>query len=192
MARAFLALMPRTLARLLKPLAALALSLVLVLGLAAPSQAARDTNSYDGNIYALYAGNGSLVPPHTTLSQALEEHRAIVLGFFLDDSAASKAFAPLLSDLSGRWGKVVDLIALPSEPYRVDPKAPVGDPSHYWRGTVPQLLVINSEGKVLLDVDGRMDPTEIEAALSEATGLSISNNERRSTSFNEINSGYGN
>ena len=70
MARAFLALMPRTLARLLKPLAALALSLVLVLGLAAPIQAARDTNSYDGNIYALYAGNGSLVPPRTTLSQA--------------------------------------------------------------------------------------------------------------------------
>ena len=59
------------------------------------------------------------------------------------------------------------------------------------RGTVPQLLVLNSEGKVLLDVDGRMDPTEIEAALSEATGLSIGSSERRSTSFNEINSGYG-
>ena len=54
--------MPRTLARLLKPLAALALSLVLVLGLAA-DQAARDTNSYDGNIYALYAGNGSWCRP---------------------------------------------------------------------------------------------------------------------------------
>ena len=27
-----------------------------------PVQAARDTDSYDGNIFALYAGNGSLVP----------------------------------------------------------------------------------------------------------------------------------
>ncbi|MFZ9901732.1 MAG: thioredoxin, partial [Vulcanococcus sp.] len=58
----------RPLARLLKPLAALALSLVLALGvLPAAAQAARDTNSYDGNIYALYAGNGSLVPPRSTL-----------------------------------------------------------------------------------------------------------------------------
>ena len=177
----------------MRPLQALfAALLTLVLALAAPAQAARDTNSYDGNIFALYAGDGALVPPSVSLADALAAERPVLLAFFLDDSAASKAFAPLLSDLSGRWGKVVDLIALPSEPYRVDPKAPVGDPSHYWRGTVPQLLVINSEGKVLLDVDGRMDPTEIEAALSEATGLSISNNERRSTSFNEINSGYGN
>ena len=44
-------LMPGLLARLLKPLAALVLSALLALGLApAAAQAARDTNSYDGNI----------------------------------------------------------------------------------------------------------------------------------------------
>ena len=176
----------------MRPLQALfAALLTLVLALPAPALAARDTNSYDGNIFALYAGDGALVPPSVSLADALAAERPVLLAFFLDDSAASKEFAPLLSDLSGRWGKVVELIALPSDPYRVDPNAAAGDPSHYWRGTVPQLLVLNSEGKVLLDVDGRMDPTEIEAALSEATGLSIGSSERRSTSFNEINSGYG-
>ena len=56
--------MPGPLARLLKPLAALVLFAWLALGLAPDAAlAARDTNSYDGNIYALYAGNGSLVPP---------------------------------------------------------------------------------------------------------------------------------
>jgi hypothetical protein len=176
----------------LRPLQALfATLLTLVLALAAPAQAARDTNSYDGNIFALYAGDGALVPPHLSLADAMAAKRPVLLAFFLDDSAASKEFAPLLSDLSGRWGKVVELIALPSDPYQVNPKAAAGDPSHYWRGTVPQLLVLNNEGTVLLDVDGRMDPSEIEAALSKATGLSISGGERRSTSFNEINSGYG-
>ena len=54
-------LMPGRLVRLLFSLL-LALTL-----LPAAAFAARDTNSYDGNIYALYAGNGSLVPPRTTL-----------------------------------------------------------------------------------------------------------------------------
>ena len=64
--------MPGLLARLLKPLAALVLSALLALGLApGAAEAARDTNSYDGNIYALYAGNGSLVPPRSTLADAM-------------------------------------------------------------------------------------------------------------------------
>ena len=116
-----------------------------------------------------------------------------MLAFYLDDSAASKDFAPLLSDLDGRWGRVTEVIALPSDPYSVDSKAPLSDPSHFWRGTVPQLLVLSSEGKVLYDVDGRMDVGKIEQALSDATGIALPEGqaERSSTSFNEINSGYG-
>ena len=58
----------------LRSLIAVGLSLLL---LASPSEAARDTDSYDGNIFALYAGNGSLVPPPTTLKDSLEnEHIA--------------------------------------------------------------------------------------------------------------------
>ena len=48
----------------MRPLQALfAALLTLVLALPAPALAARDTNSYDGNIFALYAGDGALVPP---------------------------------------------------------------------------------------------------------------------------------
>ena len=49
---------------LVSALISVCLSLLL---LASPVGAARDSNSYDGNIYALYAGNGSLVPPAGTL-----------------------------------------------------------------------------------------------------------------------------
>ena len=53
------------------------------------------------------------------------------------------------------------------------PRHRSSDPSHYWRGTVPQLLVLSSGGKVLYDVDGRMDVGKIEQALSDATGIAL-------------------
>jgi len=173
-------------------LAALLVAVVVLLPFS-PVQAARGTDSYDGNIFALYAGDGALVPPRLSLAEALTGEKPILLAFYLDDSAASKEFAPLLSDLDGRWGRVTEVIALTTDPYSVDAKAPPSDPSHYWRGTVPQLLVLNSKGKVLYDMDGRMDVGSIEQALSEATGLALPSDqaERSSTSFNEINSGYG-
>ena len=43
-------------------LAALLAAVVFLLPLS-PVQAARGTDSYDGNIFALYAGDGALVPP---------------------------------------------------------------------------------------------------------------------------------
>jgi hypothetical protein len=75
----------------------------------------------------------------------------------------------------------------------VDAKAPLSDPSHYWRGTVPQLLLLDNSGKVLLDVDGRMDVNAIESAISKATGIALPSEraDRSSSSFNEINSGFG-
>ena len=96
--------------------------LSLLLWVAPPALAARETDSYDGNIFALYAGDGALVPPHISLAEALGQQRPVLLSFFLDDSAASKNFAPLLSDLQGRWGKVVEVIALP---YPVIPTASI-------------------------------------------------------------------
>ena len=46
-------------------IAALCLTLIVL-----PAQAIRETDSYDGNIFALYAGNGSLVPPAVTRRDA--------------------------------------------------------------------------------------------------------------------------
>ncbi|MFO0103687.1 MAG: thioredoxin, partial [Cyanobium sp.] len=84
-----------------------------LLGLApARAQASLTNNNYDGNIYALYAGNGSLVPPRSTLTDAMAEHRPIVLGYFLDDSAASKQYAVVFNELQRLWGRSVELILL--------------------------------------------------------------------------------
>ena len=60
------------------------------------ANASRDSNSYDGNIFPIYAGNGSIVPPQTTLQESLKNKRVAVLFFYLDDSSDSKAMAPII------------------------------------------------------------------------------------------------
>ena len=67
-----------------------------------------NSDSYDGNIYALYAGNGSLVPPASTLEESLAEGRTAVIVYYLDDSAVSKRFAPVVSELQRLWGRSID------------------------------------------------------------------------------------
>ena len=84
--------------------------LILFLLFVNPVYSARDTDSYDGNIYPIYAGNGSLVPPQSTLSESLKNERTSVLVFYLDDSSTSKQFAPVVSGIKLLWSSSIDLI----------------------------------------------------------------------------------
>jgi hypothetical protein len=179
--------------RVLRPLTgglalfALVLSL---LGLApAVAQASLTNNNYDGNIYALYAGNGSLVPPRSSLEQALAEHRTAVVVYYLDDDASSKQFAPVVSELQRLWGNSIELIPLVTDPLQNRPDRGPTDPAHYWHGRIPQLVVFNPDGKVLLDAEGQVGLDTINDAVSQATGITIPEEFRRSTtvSINELN-----
>ena len=187
-------LMPAPLARLLQRFTALVLGLLAALSLvgggASPAQAARDTNSYDGNIYALYAGNGSLVPPRSTLAQAMADHRPIVLGFFLDDSAASKQYAVVFNELQRLWGRTAELILLPTDPLQNRPGQGAGDPATYWHGQIPQVVVFNTAGKPVLDETGPVSIDAINAALTEVTGLKPQGDVKLSLNreVNELNS----
>ena len=122
-----LPLEPSLFARLPGMLMALLMALGLALA-AEPAQAALTTNSYDGNIYALYAGNGSLVPPRNNLAQTLAAHRPAALIFYLDDDSSSKQFAPVVSELQRLWGNNIELIPLVSDPLQNRPDAGSGDP----------------------------------------------------------------
>ena len=85
-----------------------------------PANASRDTNSYDGNIFPIYAGNGAIVPPQTTLEESLKNSRISVLFFYLDDSSDSKAMAPIISGLDLIWRNNIDLIALTTDELQGD------------------------------------------------------------------------
>jgi len=43
------------------------------------ANASRDSDSYDGNIFPIYAGNGAIVPPQTTLQESLKNKRVAVV-----------------------------------------------------------------------------------------------------------------
>ena len=155
--------------------------------IASPAEAARDTDSYDGNIFALYAGNGSLVPPTTTLKDALQKERTSVIVFYLDDSSTSKIFAPVVSELQRLWGREVDLLPFTTDAFQGDDSQDPADPATYWHGTIPQVVVINGEGKVLLDQDGQVPLEAINAAISTATGIEAPAQGSTTISFNELN-----
>ena len=183
--------LPRLLSR---PFSGLwALMLIVVLGLLwapGPAAASLENDRYDGNIFALYAGNGSLVPPRSTLAQSMAEHRVAVLVYYLDDSSVSKQFSPVVSELQRVWGNAVDLIPLVTDPLQNRPDGGISDPAHYWDGLIPQVVVIDGDGRVVFDRHGQVNVDAINAAVSDATGIPMAPGSGNSAtlSFNELNS----
>ena len=153
-----------------------------------PVYSARDTDSYDGNIYPIYAGNGSLVPPPSTLSESLKNERTSVLVFYLDDSSTSKQFAPVVSGIKLLWSSSVDLIPLSIDELDNDDQKTFKDPGYYWRGKIPQTVILDGKGNVILDEDGQVSFDEINDAITQATGLKKPDFDLTVKSFNEYNS----
>ena len=153
-----------------------------------PVFAARDTNSYDGNIYPIYAGNGSLVPPPSTLAESLKNERTSVLVFYLDDSSTSKQFAPVVSGIKLLWSSSVDLIPLSIDEIDNDDQKTFKDPGYYWHGKIPQTVILDGKGNILLDKEGQVSFDEINAAITKGTGLNKPDFDLTIKSFNEYNS----
>jgi hypothetical protein len=154
-----------------------------------PAAAALTTNTYDGNIYALYAGNGSLVPPRSTLAQAMADRRPAVVIYYLDDDAASKQFSPVVSELQRLWGNRIELIPLVIDPLQNRPTEGPTDPATYWDGVIPQVVVFDTDGKVVFNASGLVDVDSINDGVSKATGIPLPEGGTTSTtvSFNELN-----
>ena len=154
-----------------------------------PANASRDTNSYDGNIFPIYAGNGAIVPPQTTLKESLKNGRVSVLFFYLDDSSDSKAMAPVISGLDLIWRNNIDLIALTTdELQRETSKSDPYQPSYYWNGLIPQTIVLNSKGEIKFDKNGMVNIDNLNKILGELKGIDLNDTSFSVESFNEYNS----
>ena len=153
-----------------------------------PVYSARDTNSYDGNIFPIYAGNGSLVPPQSTLSESLKNERTSVLVFYLDDSSTSKQFAPVVSGIKLLWSSSIDLIPISIDEIDNEETKTFKEAGYYWHGKIPQLVIIDGKGNVLLDKEGQVSFDDINEAITKGTGLKKPNFDLTVKSFNEYNS----
>ncbi|MEH2463136.1 thylakoid membrane photosystem I accumulation factor [Nostoc sp.] len=127
-----------------------------------PAYAGLNNDLYDGNIFVVYAGNGSLVPPRQTLAQTLAEHKPIFLAFYVDDSSDSKRYAISISRVQEFYGRVAEIMPInvdsipPKQTY--DPT----EPGYYYSGTVPQVLVFNKSGEVVLNKKGQVPFEDID------------------------------
>ncbi len=153
-----------------------------------PVNASRTTDSYDGNIFPIYAGNGSIVPPQTSLKESIENERISILFFYLDDSADSKAVVPIISGLDLIWRNNIDIIALTTDELQGKEFKNKKEEGYYWNGYIPQTVLIDGEGNIKYDKNGLIDIDEINKIIGEIKGIDIEDTSFSVESFNEYNS----
>ncbi|NEP87953.1 MAG: thioredoxin family protein [Okeania sp. SIO2C2] len=158
--------------KVLSTLLSFLLAIFLLLLIATPTAlASLNDDRFDGNIFALYAGNGSLVPARVTLKESLNGSKPALLVFFLDDSKDCKQFSTVVSQLQAFYGRAASFI-----PVNVDAIiSPVTDDStqsaYYYEGFVPQTVLIDQEGKVVLNAKGQVAFEKVDDAFREVFDL---------------------
>ena len=143
----------------------------LFLGFAAPAQASLQDDRFDGNIFALYAGNGSLVPPRVTLASSMASHNVSLVLFYVDDSADCKQFSSTYSQLQAGYGRAADFIPVSADTVIPGESYPKDDPRYYYRGRVPQLVILDQQGEIVWDEMGQTPINDIDDRLREVFDL---------------------
>ncbi len=167
----------------------LLLACLFILGMP-PAVAGINDDRYDGNIYVVYAGNGSLVPPRATLATALGEHKPALLVFYVDDSSDCKQYAIVVSRVQAYYGGVAEII--PVNVDTIPPKQTYDskEPGYYYSGSVPQVVVFDKSGQVVLNKNGQVPYEEIDDRFRKVFDLLPRSEsvELKRRSFNELNS----
>jgi thiol-disulfide isomerase/thioredoxin len=121
-----------------------------------PAFAALTDDRFDGDIFALYAGNGSLVPPRVTLEQAQARKKPTLLVFYADDSSDCKQYVTVVSNLQAFYGRAADFIALRVDALPLKSSYQPTEPGYYYKGYVPQTILFDQTGQVRLDETGNV------------------------------------
>jgi hypothetical protein len=146
------------------------LSCAMLLGMS-PVLAGRDDDRFDGNIFPLYAGDGSLVPPKVTLKQALNSSTPTLLVFYIDDSLDCKQYAPVISRLSSPYGRVADFIPISIDRLPAKETYDPTEPGYYYEGFVPQTVLFDQSGQVVLNAKGLIPYEQVDDAFREVFDL---------------------
>jgi hypothetical protein len=164
--------------------------LVIWMGFSTPAWAELTDDLYDGNIFALYAGNGSLVPPRVTLAQSLKQEKPTLLVFYVDDSADCKRFSSTVSQLQAPYGRAANFIPVMADSIPVKASYDSSEPGYYFTGSVPQTIVLDAKGVVRLNEVGNVTYEAIDDVLREVFDLLPREEsvELRRRSVNEVNS----
>jgi hypothetical protein len=154
-----------------------------------PALASIDDDRLDGNIFVVYAGNGSLVPPKLTLQQSLNREMPTIIVYYLDDSRDCKQYAIIVSRLQEFYGRAANIMPISVDSLPIKKSYPRNELGYYYQGTVPQTVILNQKGKVVFDGKGQVPYEKMDDVLRKVFDLlprSESVTLKRRT-FNEFN-----
>lgn len=156
-----------------------------------PALATINDDSYEGNIFVLFAGNGSLVPPRMDLPTSLKRKKPAILVFYVDDSSDCKQFSSLVNRVQEFYGRAASIIPVSIDSFVDDKKYTKADPAYYYSGVVPETVILDQKGKVVYDAKGQVPYEEIDDSLRKVFDLLPRSESEvlKRRSFNEFNSG---
>jgi len=144
---------------------------VSLLGGASPAFAGLTDDRFDGNIFPLYAGNGSLVPPKVTMTESRQRQRPTLLFFYVDDSSDCKSYATVISRLDEPYGWAADFIPVSVDMIPEKISYYPSEPGYYYKGYVPQTVILDQSGKVVLDAKGAVAYEQIDDVFRQVFDL---------------------
>ncbi|MEO0867012.1 MAG: thylakoid membrane photosystem I accumulation factor [Cyanobacteria bacterium J06642_11] len=144
---------------------------------------------YDGNIFALYAGNGAIVPPRVDLAQSLRQEKPTLLFFYVDDSRDCKEYSFVISQLQAPYGRVANFVPVMADSIPSKDSFAANEPGYYFKGSVPQTLVLDSDGDVKFDKTGALSYETVDDVFREIFDLlpREKSQELRRRPVNELN-----
>jgi hypothetical protein len=153
------------------------LSLVALLGCmfllgTQPAIAGMNDDNFDGNIFVLYGGNGSLVPPRVTLADSMKRgEKPALLVFYVDDSSDCKQFATVVSQLQAPYGRAANFIPVDVDTLSGKSSYTPTESGYYYKGLVPQTVLIDQKGKVVFDEVGQVAYEQVDDAFRKVFDL---------------------
>lgn len=155
----------------------------------APAIAGLDDDNYDGNIFALYAGNGSIVPPRYSLADSFKQDKPTLLFFYVDDSRDSKRFSSVVSQLQAPYGRAANFIAIAADSIPEQSSYAKDEPGYYFKGAVPQTVVFDADNNVVLNEVGQVSYEKVDDKLREVFNLlpRTESEELKRRPINEVN-----
>ena len=133
--------------------------------------AALDDDRYDGNIFALYAGNGAIVPPRVNLAQSLKQKKPTLLFFYVDDSRDCKEYSFVVSQLQAPYGRVANFVPVMADSIPLKESFATNEPGYYFKGSVPQTLLLDEAGEVRFDQTGALSYEAVDDVFREIFDL---------------------
>ncbi|MCT0254023.1 MULTISPECIES: thylakoid membrane photosystem I accumulation factor [unclassified Synechocystis] len=152
--------------------------------------AALEDDRYDGNIFVVYAGNGSLVPPRLNLRESFDRKLPVILVYYLDDSRDCKQYAFIVSRMQEFYGRAASIIPVSVDGIPDQKRFRRDEPGYYYSGGVPQTVILDKNGKKVFDAQGVLKFEVVDDVLRDLFDLLPRSEsvELQQRTYNEFNS----